>query len=387
MPSTPVKRSPWRVFAVALMIAAGACFVAAVEYASTTSAQTTERDFIQYWVIGRQLVNGVNPYDAPAIFALERSAGLTAPEPRISLSPPIVLWPMLPLGLLGTRAGFVAWSLLLLGCLSVINWLLWRLNNRPDNLLHLFGYAFAPAIVCLMSGQLSIFLLLGIVLFLTWRESHPLLAGAALLPCALKPHLFLVFAVVLLAWIVYRRAFRILFGALAALIASSAVTLCIDSHAWAQYFDMMNHTRILQVFIPTYGEALRFLIDRNATGLQFLPAALGSLCALGYFWTRRDRWQWMDQGLMLLFVSDVCAPYGYFTDECILLPFVLAGLYRAIESGRSWIPLAIINAAALIEVYAQVNIISPWYLWTAPAWLGWYLYARSGNKAVAAVGS
>ncbi|HEY9125897.1 MAG TPA: glycosyltransferase 87 family protein, partial [Acidobacteriaceae bacterium] len=161
------------------MIAVGALFVGAVEYLSTSSEQTTERDFIQYWVIGQQLAHGANPYDAPAIVALEHSVGLAGPEPRISLSPPVVLWPMLPLGLFGPRVGFAAWSLLLLGCLSVINWLLWRLNGRPDSLLHLVGYAFAPAIVCVMSGQLSIFLLLGIVLFLTWHESRPLLAGAA----------------------------------------------------------------------------------------------------------------------------------------------------------------------------------------------------------------
>ncbi|HTW62148.1 MAG TPA: hypothetical protein VMD55_10115, partial [Terracidiphilus sp.] len=71
------------------------------------------------------------------------------------------------------------------------------------------------------------------------------------------------------------------------------------------------------------------------------------------------------------------------TDECILLPFVLAGLYAAAEAKRSFVPIALIDAAALVEVYAQVNIISPWYLWTVPAWVGWYLYAtrKTGRTA------
>ncbi|HEX4030841.1 MAG TPA: glycosyltransferase family 87 protein [Terracidiphilus sp.] len=375
MRGSPVTKSPWRVFAVVFMIAAGACFVAGVEYYSVNDQQTTGRDFIQYWAIGRQLDHGANPYDVPAIVALEQSVGLGAAQPRISLSPPTVLWPMLPLGLLSPRIGFIVWSFVELGCLSIAMWLLWRLNGCPESRIHLFTYAYAPALVCLMSGQLGIFLLLAVVSFLYLHPTRPALAGAALLPCALKPHLFLVLVAVLLLWIVHRGTFRVLFGFLAALAASCAITLAIDVHVWSQYFDMMHSTRVLQVFIPTFGVVLRCLVDNKAPSLQFIPAAVGAVWAGWWFWTRRNRWDWMDQGLWLLLVSDVCAPYGYFTDECILLPFILAAFYRATASGRSFLPLALINAAALIEVLAGVNIISPYFLWTTPAWLGWYLYA------------
>ena len=365
------------------MVIAGAAFVAGVEYATQTDEQATEQDFIEFWAIGQQLVHGANPYDVPAIVQLERKAGLGANQPRISLSPPAVLFPMLPLGLMRPKTGRIAWFLGIMGCLSLSLWLLWRLHGRPDNRLHLLGFAFAPVIVCLISGQLSIFLLTGIVLFLSLHKTRPILAGAALLPCALKPHLFLVFALVLLLWVFYRRAFRVLAGFAAALLLSCGLSVWFDPHVWAQYFAMMGETRVMQSFIPTFGVALRFLIDRNAVGLQFVPLAAGCLWALWYFWTRRSRWDWMEQGLILLVVSDVCAPYGYFTDECILLPFVLAGLYAAAEAKRSFVPIALIDAAALVEVYAQVNIISPWYLWTVPAWVGWYVYAtrKTGRRA------
>jgi hypothetical protein len=383
MQRRPVAKSPWRVFAVALMIAAGACFVAGVEYFSGSDQQATGRDFIQYWAIGHQLDHGANPYDVSAIVALEQSVGLGTAQPRISLSPPTVLWPMLPLELLSPRVGFIAWSFVELGCLSIVMWLLWRLNGCPDSRIHLFAYGYAPVLVCLMSGQLGIFLLLAVVSFLYLHRTRPGVAGAALLPCALKPHLFLVLIPVLLLWIVYRRQFRVLFGFLAALAASCAATLCIDVRVWSQYFDMMHQSRVLQVFIPTFGVALRCLVDNKAPGLQFIPAAVGAAWASWSFWTRRNRWDWMEQGLWLLLVSDVCAPYGYFTDECILLPFILAGLYRAAVPGRAFGLLALINAGALIEVLAGVNIISPYYLWTTPAWLGWYLYATwSKDSAV-----
>jgi hypothetical protein len=376
-----VKRNPWRILAAALIIAAGAAFVAGVEYLTQTDEQATERDFIEFWAIGQQLVHHANPYDVPAIVQRERSAGLGANQPRISLSPPAVLFPFLPLGLMRAKTGMIAWFLASLGCVAVSLWLLWRLNGRPDNRLHLLGFVFAPVIVCLWSGQLSIFLLTGIVLFFSLHESHPGLAGAALLPCAFKPHLFLVFALVLLLWALYRRAFRVLLGFAAALALSCAITLWFDAHVWQQYFAMMGETGVMQVFIPTFGVALRFLVDRNAAGLQFVPLVAGCVWALWYFWTRRRRWDWMDQGLVLLVVSDVCAPYGYFTDECILLPFVLAGIYRAAGSKRALALIAVIDAVAIIEVYAQVNIISPYYLWSVPAWVGWYLYATHGATA------
>ncbi len=69
------------------------------------------------------------------------------------------------------------------------------------------------------------------------------------------------------------------------------------------------------------------------------------------------------------------APYAWFTDEAMLLPAILASLYLASDLGRSLVPYVIIAGIALIEVLAGVRINSPFYLWTSPAWLMWYLWA------------
>ncbi|MGA2674447.1 MAG: glycosyltransferase family 87 protein [Terracidiphilus sp.] len=374
-----MKKSPWRAFAAALIVAAGFCFVTGVYVLGLTDKNATERDFIQYWAAGQQLVHGADPYDVEAILRIERTAGLEVNQPKVTFSPPVAFFFFLPLGYVGAKTGLIAWLLVLLAGLSVAIWMLWILQGRPDSRYHLLGYAFAPALSCLMAGQLGIFLLLGIVLFLYFYRSRPFLAGAALLPCALKPHLFLPFAIVLLLWIVSRRAYRLLGGFSVALLGSCAITLCFDPHVWPQYAHMMRSTRVLDVFIPTLSVAFRFLVDRRAVWLQFLPEAAGCAWALWYYWTRRGRWEWTDQGLLLLIVSVACAPYAFFFDEAILLPAVLAGLYRAANSGRSLVPLGLIAGAALIEVLAVVQVTSPFYLWTVPAWLGWYLYATGGR--------
>jgi hypothetical protein len=147
---------------------------------------------------------------------------------------------------------------------------------------------------------------------------------------------------------------------------------------------MVRAAGIQDEFIPTWSIVFRVLVDRNAVWLQAVPQAIASVWALWYFWTRRKIWNWMDQGLLVLLISEACAPYAWFTDEVMLLPAVLAGIYRAANSGRSLVPYGIVAAVALVEVMTQVKLIGPLYMWTVPAWLAWYLYATWSKDATPA---
>jgi len=370
-----VKTGPWRTIAAAGIVAAGFCFVAIVFVASLTEKDASDRDFIEYWAAEHQLVHGANPYDGSAIFQLERSAGMERDQPEVMFSPPVAFALALPLGFVGAKTGLVLWLLALLASLSASLWILWALQGRPETLLYLLGFVFPPALMCLKAGQLGIFLLLGVVLFLYFHKSRPFLAGASLLPCALKPHLFLPVAIALILWVASRKAYRILAGFLATLGVSCALTLGLDAHVWSEYSQTMRTAGIMDQFVPTLSVVFRFLLDRNAGWLQFLPSAAACVWALWYFWTRRKRWSWTDQGLLLLLVSSVCTPYAWFTDESVLLPAVLYGIFKAKESRRSLLPIALITGIALCEVLKEAQITSPYYLWTTPAWLAWYLYA------------
>jgi hypothetical protein len=376
----PMKSALGRAIATGLITTAGFLFVSAVIFIGLAKTNPGGKDFIEYWAAEQGLVHG-NPYNYGDILRMQREAGFAPARPEFWYGPPPVLLLALPLGYLSAKTGLIAWSIFLFGSYSLSLWLLWRLHGRPDTLLHLFGYLFAPAVICLGAGQISIYFLLGVTLFLTFHQTRPFFAGVALFPCIVKPHLFLPFALVLLLWIVSKRAYSIPAGFLATLGAGAAVVLHFDPHIRSHYAGMMKTEGMLNEYIATLSVTLRFVLDRHAVWLQFIPACVACGWAAWYFGARRQRWDWMDHGLIVLLVSVMCAPYGWFFDESVLLPAVLTGVWRAKVSHRPLWPIAVIGAVALIEVSRLVNVMSPFYLWTTPAWLAWYLFATRGAAA------
>jgi hypothetical protein len=364
-----------RTIAAFSMLMLGVCILAF----AMTGDNAANRDFISYWAAGHQLVHHENPYDGNAILRLERDAGFADNRPFFMRNPPSAFFLALPLGFIGVRVGAILWSLALIAALMGSIRMLWIMQGSPTDRLHLVAYLFPPTLACLLAGQIGIFILFGVTLFLYFHESKPYLAGSALLLCALKPHLFLPFGVVLFAWIVAHKAYRVFIGASAALLVSLALSFFLDPAAWSHYAQMANAANLQDEFIPTLSLMFRLLIHRSAVWLQFVPALISCMWALWYFWTH-ERWNWIEQGLLLLIVSAIVAPYAWFTDEAILLPVILAGLYKA--SNRLLLAFASLAAVALLEVLTGVNINSGFYLWTAPAWLAWYLCATKPSYAM-----
>ena len=265
------------------------------------------------------------------------------------------------------------WSLALVASLMFSIRALWILNGRPAGRVHLVGYCFAPVLACLLAGQIGIFLLLGVALFLRYHETQPIAAGASLLLCALKPHMFLPFGVALCAWALYRRAYPLLLGAAGAMAGAACLGFALDPYGWQHYAAMAAHAKLQGEFIPTLSLMFRLLIHRAWIWLQLVPAVLACAWAVRFFLKHCDEWNWIEQGSLLLLVSVMVAPYAWFTDESVVLPAILCALYSWMRSGRSMLPFSVVMGAALIEVLTGTNINSGFYIWTAPAWLALWL--------------
>ena len=333
------------------------------------------RDFIQYWAAGDLLVRGENPYDPVAILQLERPAGYKSNPAAISFSPPVLFVLIAPLGLVNAKVASIAWFFFLLGCLLSSLQLIRSALGNPPLKYFLIVFCFAPVLTCFMAGQIGVVLLLAVALFLRFHDSQPLLAGVALLSCAWKPHLFVPFGLVLLLWMVRERRFRLAIGIVLGVAAAVGFSLWIDPQGWTQWSRFMHTVDPSNQFQPTLSKTLRNGVHREWTLLQFLPELVSSVWAIGYYWLRREGWSWLDGGMLLLVVSMGCAPYSWLTDEAIVIPALIAAVFRARAAGRTLLPLVLI-----LLVSETILIRGHWmdtldYLWTTPAYLAWWLFA------------
>lgn len=342
------------------------------------------RDFIVYWATGQQLVRHGNPYDPDALSRIERNAGFQGGASFYMRNTPWALPVALPLGYVGPMAAALPWSLVMLGLLVASVRMLWKILDTSCSRLNWLGYTFPPALFCVILGQTSILLLFGLVLFLRLHKTRPFAAGAALWLCTLKPHLFLPFALVLLAWILVSRSYRILAGGVVAFAAGAAITSFVDPSAWSQYAYYMRTSVITREFTPCLGDLLRDSIHSSAEWLAFVPAMIGCVWALAYFWPRRHAWDWLENGSPLLLVSLIVAPFGWIFDQALAIPAVLFAVSRNPSQN-------LLSVLALIYILMEMQIVSPFglhsmaYLWTAPAWLVWYLFARASARKAPAV--
>ena len=377
-----MSRNSFHVSAVSwIVIAIVAVFICTMDFGKDSHG-SGDRDYLQYWTAEQLLVHGGNPYDPVATLKTEKAAGLYRPTPLITLSPPIAFFFACPLGWVSASTGLVLWMAVSFACILISVWLLWILQGRPNSYYHLAGLIFPPTLWCFLAGQIGIFILLNVVLFLYWHKSRPFWAGAALVLCSLKPHLFIPCLLVLILWSVRKRTIRILAGFCAALAVSCLLTLCLDRQIWMQYAHLGREVRVMEIFLPTISVGLRFMLNRNALWIEFVPEAIACIWAAWYFWSRRDGWDWMDQGLLVLAVAVAAAPYSFYPDQTVLVPAIVAGLRQSEKSPRALLFFIVMMGAGLISLVTITRLASLFYIWTAAGWLAWYLYARQCGRSM-----
>jgi hypothetical protein len=365
------------VFLIATMICAAGMLVGVL------SARPSHHDTQWFWASGHLLTHGANPYDREEVRRMELALGLPVKGPDVPMmrNPPTALFLMLPIGLLNGRAWVIAWSLLLALCMAASVLALRPMLEQPYQrgylLLILF---FPPALSCIEVGQTGLLTMAGVALFLRFHESRPVWAGAALSLCAVKPHLLLPFGVVLLAWMIARRKWALLFSAVLGLFAESLIAMAFDHAVWSHYLAAMRTERIVDEFVPTFGVALRFMVDRTAMWVEFIPAALGCMWAGWYYWRNQRQWDWRAQGSVLVLVSLAVAPYAWLTDQVLAIPPILFALTGSRAPARGSVTLLMV-----ILTLTAAQMMSNLSLYFKPdmalgfVWLSWYLYATSGG--------
>jgi hypothetical protein len=382
-PRTPVLR------VIARLILASVCglaygFTIYVFLLSLVSANALgARDFVARWATARLMVQHANPYDANALLKIEQAAGFPLHYGVMyMLNPPWTLPLVYPFGFLGLQAASILWGILQLAFLAGSVHMIWIMYGRPKNRRHLLGYSFAPALICLIMGQLTLLALVGLVLFLRLHRTRPFWAGVSLWLCMLKPHLFLPFGVVLLAWVIVTKTYRLLAGVTLSVLVTSLLALLMSPIHWSDYMEVLRRPGPQWEFVPCVSVLLRVWISKDTAGLNYIPSVLGCIWGLAYFWPRRATWDWTREGSLLMLVSIIVAPYSWLYDQALAIPALLQGAY-ATRSRNMLIVLALLSVLielALLGIVWNPTTLYTWTLWSAPAWLVWFCYATANRS-------
>lgn len=352
--------------------------VATLYFSIANSSDVAENDFSEYWASGKLLLSHRSPYDEAGVLALERAGGAPLSHAQIMFNPPCVLPLTIPLGVLSIRHALLLWELMTVGGLILSIRLLSSMYGDGGNRLHLLGYLFAPVVAAVELGQILPLALLGLVVFLRFYKERPWLAGLAVPLLAIKPHLLLPFAAVVLLWAVRKRQYAFLGAAILSVVAASAIPCIFDPQVIAQYLPVLHSANQFSQQMPTLSSLLA-RVGPRAAHLQYLPAAIGVCASLLWYLRQESEWDWNRQGLLLIAISVVVAPYSWFEDEALVLPAVLSGIYLCTASGRSLLLFLILDGAALALVFSGVRLVTGAYLWTSLAWLAWVLYSQRGS--------
>ena len=365
-------------------------FLAAHEQKIRASV-AADRDTTAYWAAGKLLIHRQNPYSVPSVLALQHSQGYTSDKPLMLRPPPWSVWMVLPLGLLPSAYwAWAAWLAVLFASLVISIRISWRIYGdggpRPSNLFLLASYLFAPVVACLVAAQMGIVLMLGIAIFLLLEDDHPFLAGAALLIPLAKPHIFILVWPILAVWVVTRKRWSLLGGAVTAFLLASSIALALDPAIFRHYREMLHQQAIQNEFIPSLSGMIRVLFFRRFFLVQFVPMSLGLLWSARFYWRNRMVWSWSGQGPALLIVSLLTTPYSWMSDEAVLLPAILQGIMwvaRAQLTLRSQFMIlmfACLDLLLLLILRAQVSHSTGIYFWSSLVWFSWYWYAKSFSK-------
>jgi hypothetical protein len=337
-------------------------------------------DFAAFWSSAVLMAHGQNPYDPVLLLPLERAAGWPLEYAITIFNPPWALPPLLPLAALPVQRAFGAWFGLQVALLLFAGRWLWLASGgraaRAAVSAVLVG-AFVPALVLVTGGQLTAVPLFGFAGFAHFRARRPVLAGCLGALTAVKPHLFVLFALALaldaLRCAAGRRA---ALAGTAVLLGACAAALFVRPEILDDYRTVLlargtdSHRALGDYAAPVAGVMLRAAVPGKPTVIQFVPCLLAALAFVCAVRKVPPAEHWGAPLPFALAASLVVAPYGgWWYDMVLLLPLVLlvaARTERAPGARRAAVVAFAALYAALVVLYARRADLAPLFALVPP---------------------
>lgn len=348
------------------------------------------RDFVQYWSAFHLLMQGHNPYDSLQMLGVQESIGFPGELPVLMWNPPwllILLAPLLWLDFSTATMGWVVLNGIILGSLP---WIVGQGAEWPGSRTRFLFIAaltliFLPALDCIRSGQLGVFLALGTALVIrSLRSGNTLVGGVGLAILSIKPHLAFMIALAMLFRMSRARVVvSVVIWGVALTCALAALGLLLRS-------SLLMEWAVAMLTKPAVGIAImEWRTDTVASLLREFALILGSansdslvyivpflfIATLWIVSVRNPAVSSLDLVLFTAILAPVFAPYGWVSDYAIALPALLALFLSASDARFSrgavqYLVILAVSAPMFVlpsGIYAYVCILP--LLWAGTAWL------------------
>ncbi len=281
-----VERTARRLPARLVVAAAGVALLAvlATWIATRVASGNICPDFVQMWTAALLLASGNSPYDSAMQAAVQHGLGWSRQIDGLGLYdflpyyyPPwlgLTCIPLLPFGYRGAQVAWMAVNTALLVAAA----LLARNGTRDtrSSALLVLVLAFAPCVLVLLMGQVSVMVLAAAIL--AWRlleQRFDAAGGAVLAWLTVKPQLTIPLLVALLVWCSRRGRWRAVGGFFAAFAALVLVATALLPEWPIQMAMATRVTRLPTDVFPATGTTVFTLLEM--LGLRGAPLWAGYL--------------------------------------------------------------------------------------------------------------
>jgi hypothetical protein len=185
---------------------------------SSTSFDFQSSNFTFFWLAGRMVLEGENPYDETQYLAGHETYGIKWQPNRIFPYPlPLAIF-CIPLGLLSLPTAYITWQVITLVIVAItISVLLnhWKETAPRRLLVPIFAamFFFGPLYLTLHTGSIGAFAMLAILgAILLLERDKSLLAGIVLSLTILKPPQGLTILLLAGIWLLALRNWKAIYG-------------------------------------------------------------------------------------------------------------------------------------------------------------------------------
>ena len=355
-------------------------------------------DFIQYWRSWNMLSEGGNPYNPALAAAYQQAQTHETTGFAISWNPPWTFVLLAPIASPPFETAAMLWVLIQFTLLGVIAITIPTALERPSPHLVLgatTAILFFPILDALYFGQLGVLLATSVALFLHFQQRGAFFwAGVSLLPLSVKPHLFFLFVVPGIKWLLElprQQALRFLYGGaggFATLVAITCVIAPTSLGDWIAALRYYSSAPSVEGLIPfplwqttTLATWLRIALPSEHSPLwplKVVPAVSLTLTAV-YFATSRKRIQWKDITPPLLCLSLLTSNYGWAYDQSVLIITQMAIICGALALKRRAQRITVLCLAFGIQIVAIAlsDLPQHYFVWVPIALLLLFFVERA----------